>query len=259
MQTAAIKEKSGKNLAETDLYRPIASYLEKNGYTVRGEVNHCDVAAYKGDDLIVVELKRNLSVMLLAQAVERQKITDSVYVAIPRPANKRRWMATFKPIQALLRRLELGLILVSTDRRKPQIDIILHPSPYQKHRRKSARRAVIQEIGNRSADLNEGGCCRRKLVTAYRENAVFVACCLLELGPLTPKQLRTIGTGDKTFSILYRNVYSWFDRIGKGIYEINSRGRSEVGEFASLVDHYRQVIAEHIMADEDHEVMPKHD
>lgn len=237
-------KKSDNSFAETDLYRPIASYLDKQGYTVRSEVNHCDIVAAKDDELIVIELKRNLSVALLAQAVDRQKITDSVYVAIPRPANKRKWMASFKPVQSLLRRLEIGLILVATGRGRPSVDIILHPTPFQRHRRKALRRAILHEIDHRSADLNEGGCCRRKLVTAYRENAIFVACCLAELGPLTPKQLRILGTGEKTLSILYRNVYSWFDRMGRGLYGINSKGRDEMEQYSSLAAHYRQIIAE---------------
>ena len=32
---------------ETDLYGPIHNYLEAQGYTVRAEVNHCDVTARK--------------------------------------------------------------------------------------------------------------------------------------------------------------------------------------------------------------------
>ena len=32
-------------MPETDLYRPVHDYLVKQGYTVRSEVRHCDIAA----------------------------------------------------------------------------------------------------------------------------------------------------------------------------------------------------------------------
>ena len=72
-----------KRMLESDLYQPVKDYLEKHGYTVRGEVKHCDMVAIKGDELIVVELKTGANMTLLVQATERQSISDSVYVAIP--------------------------------------------------------------------------------------------------------------------------------------------------------------------------------
>lgn len=223
---------------ETDLYRPVHDYLAKQGYTVRAEVNHCDIAAVKGDDLIVIELKRAINITLLAQAVERQKITDSVYVAVPRPANMRKWMGQSKSVQLLLRRLEIGLILVSTKSSKPSVEVIFHPVPFDRRKRKSVHRAVITEINGRSGDFNEGGSCRRKLVTAYRENAIHIACCLCLRGPLSPKDLRSLGTGAKTLSILYTNVYSWFERVGRGLYALSAKGRAEICAYSELVEHY---------------------
>lgn len=231
-------------MPETDLYRPVHDYLVKQGYTVRSEVRHCDIAAVKGDDLIVIELKRAIGITLLAQAIERQKITDSVYVAVPRPANMRRWMGQTKSVQALLRRLEIGLILVSSPiphsaiRTPHSVQVLFHPVPYERRKRKSVHRAVLTEINGRTGDFNEGGSCRRKLVTAYRENAIHIACCLSHHGPLSPKDLRALGTGDKTTSILYTNVYSWFERISKGLYALSPKGREEIGAYGELVEHY---------------------
>ena len=229
-------------MSETDLYRPMYDYLVSQGYTVRSEVHHCDIAAVKGEDLIVIELKKGFSITLLAQAVERQKITSSVYVAIPRPSNKRKWMGQTKTVQGLLRRLEIGLILVSLRKSKTPVEIIFHPLPFERHRRKAVHRAVIEEIEKRSGDFNEGGSVRRKLVTAYRENAIFVACCLRELGPVTPRKLRSLGTGKKTLSILGRNVYSWFERVSRGIYGLSSRGRAELEQYPELVERYKELL-----------------
>lgn len=226
--------------AETELYRPIYEYLVAQGYTVRGEVKDCDVAATKGDELIVIELKRSINVALLAQAVDRQRATDSVYIAVPRPPSKRKWLAQSVDVQHLLRRLELGLILVSTESGKPPVDIVFHPAPHERRKRSHKRRAILKEIERRSTDLNVGGSCRRTLVTAYRENAVQIAVCLSELGPLSPKALRTLGAGDGTGSILTKNYYSWFERIERGVYALTDRGRAEIDKYPELVTCYRE-------------------
>ena len=96
---------------ESDLYDPVANYLRNLGYEVRGEVRSIDLVAIHETELVVVELKLRMSLDLILQAVERQRTADSVYVAVaarssgPAIRNHRR-------IRRLLRRLELGLILV---------------------------------------------------------------------------------------------------------------------------------------------------
>jgi hypothetical protein len=80
-----------KVIAETDLAEPLYAHLARLGYTVRSEVKDCDIAAVKGDDLLIIELKKSLSLALVIQATRRQRLTDTVYVAIPRPSNKWKW------------------------------------------------------------------------------------------------------------------------------------------------------------------------
>ncbi len=241
-----VQKQASRTILETDLYRPVHDYLVKQGYTVRSEVHNCDIAAMKGEDVIIVELKRALNISLLAQAVQRQRITDSVYVAIPRPPDKRKWMAQSKAVQAVLRRLEVGLILVSLKRSRPPVEVIFHPVPVQRRKQKHAHRALIQEIASRSADFNQGGSTRRKLVTAYRENAVQIAACFLaERGSLSPRQLRALGTGDKTLSILSRDVYSWFERVSRGVYTITAQGRNELEYYPELVKCFLRALEEH--------------
>ena len=72
-------------MLETDLYKPVYDYLVRQGYTVHSEVKNCDITAIKGEELIVVELKTSFNLKLLAQGAKRQRIADSVYVAIPVP------------------------------------------------------------------------------------------------------------------------------------------------------------------------------
>ena len=222
-------------MTETDLYQPIRKYLVSHGYTVRGEVRDCDVVAVKGDELVAIELKRGFSTGLLVQATKRQRIVDSVYVALPRPESVRAWRGK----QHLLRRLELGLIWVSLDSKEPKVEVVFHPLPFQRQKRKQAKRAVLREIARRSDDFNTGGSSRRKIVTGYRENAIRIACLLERFGRLSPRQLRALGTGTKTHSILYSNFYGWFERVERGVYELGTRGQTELAQYPEVARRYR--------------------
>jgi len=230
-----MRKTASTQLAETDLYPPIHNYLVAQGYTVRSEVQNCDITATKGDELIVIELKRSFSTELLIQAAKRQRIADSVYVALPRPQSRRAWRGR----QHLLRRLELGLIWVSFQSKQPSVEIVFHPLPFQRQKRRQAKRAVLSEMARRSGDFNTGGSRRRKIVTAYRENAVHIACLLDRLGQLSPRQLRTLGTGPKTHSILYSNFYGWFERVARGVYGLSEQGRTELAQYPDLTRRYR--------------------
>lgn len=224
---------------ETDLYQPIRDYLIQHGYTVRSEVINCDITAVKGGDLIVIELKRNANIQLLIQATERQRITDSVYVAIPTPKTKG---SHWRGIQRILRMLEVGLMVVSFDRRQPNVEVMFDPLPYAREKQKRKRRAVLKEIGKRSGEYNIGGSTRQKIITAYRENAIHIACCLDRFGPMSPKHLRALGTGEKTQNILSNNFYGWFERVERGVYKVAACGKAEVSEYPLLFERYYKMI-----------------
>ena len=216
-------------LRETDLFPAVRDYLARNGYEVRAEVKHCDVTARKGDDLILIELKRGFSTDLLIQAAARQRATDSVYVALPHPPCGG-WSKRWRGIKHLLRRLELGLLFVQG----PEVEVVFHPAPFQRQKRKAVRRAIIEEIAGRSADDNTGGSRGVKLVTAYREAAIYVACCLERRGELRPKELRALGASPKTQSILASNFYGWFERVDRGVYRLTAAGRAALTEHAAV-------------------------
>jgi hypothetical protein len=222
---------------ETDLYPPVRDYLVAQGFTVQGEVAGCDLTAVQAQDpsdqgLVVVELKRHLSVDLLAQAVQRQALTDSVYVAVPKPSGSLR-RGRWKAIMGLLRRLELGLILVNVE--TGAVEVACHPLPHQRRRSPTRRRAVIREMRGRSGDHNRGGSRGRKLVTAYRERALEVALRLEEQGECTPRRLRELGCCPKTQRILYDNHYGWFERLGPGLYRLSESGRQALTQYAPVV------------------------
>ncbi|MEW6724159.1 MAG: DUF2161 family putative PD-(D/E)XK-type phosphodiesterase [Bacillota bacterium] len=214
-------------IRETDLYKPIRDYLVNQGYLVHSEVRGCDITAVRGDELVVIELKRNLSVSLLVQAVERQRLSDSVYVAVPRPSGKVK-RSHWQGVQRLLRRLELGLITVAFSTRRPHVEVLFHPLPYERKRNSRARRALLREIAGRSHEYNQGGSTRQRIRTAYWENVFLVACALARTGPSSPSSLKTMGTGEKTQSILHFNHYGWFERVERGIYDLTAEGRRAV-------------------------------
>ncbi len=222
---------TARKILETDLYLPVKEYLTGNGYLVRSEVAHCDITATKGDDLIVVELKTSANLTLLMQATDRQRITSSVYVAIPEPKKRR---ASWRGLKRVLRQLELGLIVVTFSPRKTYVSVVFDPLPYQRTQRSTRRNAVIREIAARSEDYNTGGTTRQPLMTAYRENALFIAACLEQLGPSSPRELRALGTGEKTLNILSANHYSWFQRTARARYEVTDLGCKQTQTYPAI-------------------------
>ncbi len=70
---------------ETELYAPVKSFLEGQGYEVKGEIGACDVVGVrKNDDPVIVELKTAFSLSLFHQGITRLSMTDDVYIAVPR-------------------------------------------------------------------------------------------------------------------------------------------------------------------------------
>jgi hypothetical protein len=231
------------NLKETDLYLPIKEYLLDQGYKVNGEVLNCDVTAIKDDELIVIELKKTLNLSLITQAVNRQKYADSVYVAVAEPKDNK-YSKTWKAALHLLKRLEIGLITISFLKSGKRINIIFHPEEYKPKRSHKKRFNILKEIDNRTYDKNTGGSSKTKLLTAYRENCIFIACCLKKYGPLSPAKLKKLGTGDKTLSILYKNFYNWFDKVDRGIYKLNSLGKKELKKYPDIIKYYKKYLSD---------------
>jgi hypothetical protein len=237
-----------EKILEEDLCKPVSEFLLKQGYTVRSEVNYCDITALKENELIIIELKRNLSVDLLAQAVKRQKSADLVYIAVPKPKRiigSSKW----KDICHLIRRLEMGLILVSFKGKQTFIEVPIEPMYFDRDKSKTLNKKkkenIIKEINGRYLDLNVGGSTRKKLVTAYRENAIFIACCFNMFGALSPKELRSLGTDNKkTTAILSENHYGWFEKVKRGMYNINDQGKEALKDYRELTDYYNNKISE---------------
>jgi len=218
-------------MLETELYQPVKDYLERHGYRVQAEVKNCDIAAIKDDELVVVELKSAANMKLLVQATERQKLADAVYVALPEPSRKNNH---FRGVVRVLKRLELGLITVRFGSAGASARKEFDPAPRSRRSDKRRRQAVIHEIGQRSGDYNVAGSVGKPLLTAYRESAIFVACCLERQGPLSPRKLRAMGSGTKTLGILSKNYYGWFERVDRALYRVTPRGRQEIRRYPEV-------------------------
>ena len=117
-------------MKESDLYQPLKTYLEVQGYEVKGEVHNCDVLAVRGNERpIVVELKLTLNLQVILQSVERLALTPNVYIGVPRKTRivtKER-----KRINKMLRRLGVGLILIDTEHNTNSVEVALDPTPLQ--------------------------------------------------------------------------------------------------------------------------------
>ena len=240
--------KSKKDFREEDLYRPVHNYLCELGYVVRGEVKHCDIAAVKGEQLLVVEMKKSLNLDVILQATLRQKLADLVYIAVPKPG-KELYSKRWHNLGYLLKRLQLGLMVVTLKEDCSYAEVVFEPVAFDmvksKKQNKKKKQELVKEFEARYGDYNTGGCTGKKLVTAYREMAVHIACCLVKYGPSKPKALRLLGTdGKKTTTILRMNHYGWFDNISRGLYGINEKGQQEAKAYTELYQYYMGLLEE---------------
>lgn len=226
--------------AETDLYAPVRTFLQRRGYEVQGEVRGCDVVARKGDELLVIELKRQFSVQLLMQAVERQEYADAVYVALPvRSATS--YPPNYRGLRRLLKRLELGLLLVRFLNRSVRVEIAFHPEAQRPRRRKKARAAILREVEGRLVEGASGGSATRggrERLTAYRQAAIHLALLLRDHGPASPSELRRLGGADRAQQILSSNYYGWFERLERGVYALAPEGAESL---ANLGERIREI------------------
>lgn len=229
-------------IKESDLYGPVKEYLDSLGYDTKAEVKDCDIAAVKDDTLIVVELKTGFTIDLIYQAIDRQRIADGVYVAIPLP--KRGYMSPhYNDMKMLCRQLEIGLIFVGfTQSGKGHVDVLLHPKEFAGIRMNRKKRlAVITEHNARTGSVNTGGVTRRKIMTAYREDALRIVKILSENEPLKTEEIRKLGGCEKTSTILSRNFYKWFKRQnteekGKPLYSVTEAGLAALEEYRDLLE-----------------------
>lgn len=213
-------------MKETDLYPPIKRFLEAQGYTAKAEIGGCDVLAVRGDEPpVIVELKTGFSLKLLLQGIDRQAVTDAVYLAIAEPKRSLR-----NDLVKLCRRLGLGLLTV----RGGTVEAVCDPEPYAPRKMAPRKSRLLKEFANRVGDPNTGGSTRKPLMTAYRQDALRIAQSL-GAGPMKVKLLREQTNVARAQTILHGDVYGWFERVERGIYGLTPKGVAALADYAEVI------------------------
>lgn len=225
---------------ETDLYPAIKLFLEGQGYEVKAEVEDCDVVARRGEEPpVIVELKLSFSLPLLIQAIDRQAISDDVYIAIPKPtksAGGALWKRNRRGLLKLCRRLGLGLITVDMKLEAGRaVQVHADPAPYTP--RKNARRTgrLLKEFSQRVGDPNQGGSSKVKIITSYRQDALRCLVFIHKNGPSALKDIRAGTKVERAGTIMQANHYGWFERVGRGTYAVTPQGEAGFNEFSDVI------------------------
>ncbi|MCL1935314.1 MAG: DUF2161 family putative PD-(D/E)XK-type phosphodiesterase [Defluviitaleaceae bacterium] len=229
---------------ETDLFLPIKNHFEEMGYKVNAEVKNFDIVLSKDDgenyiknnkkEIIIIETKLRFNTKLLFQAINAQKITNFVYIAIPMQVKR-----DFDKILYISKKLGFGVITVS-DKNRVEINISHEEINCNLPKNAAKRDSIIREIKNRKFDTNEGGSSRKKIKTVYKEQSIQIATILLNVeGSISPKELIDIyGCPKSTNNILNINIYDWFERVGHGRYKISQIGKYEMENVYTDISQY---------------------
>lgn len=227
------------NFYEKDLYPPVKRYFEELGYTVRSEVRGVDMTAIIGSRMALFEFKRSFTAGLLFQALDRQRISGATYMVIPRPKRTR----VLKQITHIAEKLELGLVTVDLQSKAAFVDC--EPC-FEKTLNNKRSRAVFKEAASRALDGNAGGSVNAKLLTAYRERSVQVACALYKNGQMRAAELKSRCRAPDCAAILRNNYYGWFIKTGNGFYFLSDLCFNEIehGRFKAAFDFFMRDTAD---------------
>lgn len=230
---------------ESDLFKPVCDYFVSHGYDVQAEVNSCDLVANKNGETVIAELKTSFCLKLIYQALERQSMTDLVYVVIPRPkrgAKGSQWRSMLK----LMKKLNIGIITVAMDSPLRSVDVVASPEPSDVSKNSRKKVALVKELQSRNMRSNTGGINKSKILTAYREKSIFVLCLLWQLEKASPSEVAKLTGLENAGYILSRNYYGWFKKIAKGVYALSDEGLKAVSgsEFSEAIEFYKNMTKE---------------
>ena len=219
-----------KPLRETDLYAPIKLLFDGQGYTVKSEIGSADVVACRADeDPVIVEMKTGFSLSLFHQAVARQAITDSVYIAVPRGSGQS-FQKALKNNLALCKRLGIGLMTVRL--KDGLVEVHSDPAPFRPRLSKPKRARLLREFAKRVGDPNTGGATRSGLMTAYRQDALKCLQFLVSAGPTKASKVAAACEVETARRLMADDHYGWFERVETGIYGLTPKGLQAVTDYA---------------------------
>ncbi|QTL02418.1 hypothetical protein J5J86_16670 [Aquabacter sp. L1I39] len=212
---------------ETTLYEPVKRFLEQLGYTVKGEVGHCDIVGLRDEDpkvVVIAELKLAFNLELILQGVDRASCGDEIWLAA-RLSTKGKGRESDGRYRNLCRRLGFGLLGVSASGR---VDILVSPAAPMPRNNARRRSRLVEEHQRRQGDPVAGGGTRKPIMTAYRQQALACAAAMVA-APQRPRDLKAACPDAQ--KILRRNVYGWFERSARGVYGLTDLGRSALASW----------------------------
>ncbi len=213
---------------EADLYPPIKTYLERQGYEVKGEVGAADIVARRGDELIIVELKLGFSLTLFHQGIARLALTDDVYLAVPAGGQAKALKANVK----LARRAGLGVMTVRL--RDGLVEVLADPGPYAARGAKKKRTRLLRAFDRLQGDPNAGGATRHGIITGYRQDALRCARFLAVHGPSKGAAVKEWAEVPQATQIMAVDHYGWFTRVSRGIYDVTDAGRRGLADYRDV-------------------------
>ena len=213
-------------MKETELYAPVKKLFLSQGFDVKGEVKDIDVIAYHQDVMIGVELKTKVSLKLIYQAIDRQKVLDQVYIAIPKDAIYQS-KSLYRNFTHLLKRLEIGLIIVNGDSAEVIIEAVPFDRNLSRSRYKKRKTMLDKELRLRKNNKNVGGTNGKK-ITRYKELVIDIGNYLISNTKASPKEIKEKTGIEKTASILQKNYDGYFQRVERGIYQLTEKGKNDI-------------------------------
>jgi len=215
----------------------VKAYFTSLGYEVKGEVGAADLVAVprgtpEGCEPVIVELKTSFTLSLFHQAINRQSMSDQVYIAVPRKSGKAA-MVAIRRNKMLCRRLGIGLITVRIS--DGRVDVHCEPAPFVPRKIKKRKLKLLSEFERRHGDPNEGGMTSAGMMTSYRQGALRCAKVLHDEGACKGSYVAKMAGFDKATTLMASNHYGWFEKIERGVYGLTPAGAKALEEHAAAV------------------------
>ena len=187
----------------------------------------------KGDDEpIIIELKTGFSLTLFHQAINRQSMSDNVYVAVPRKSGKAA-LTALRRNKMLCRRLRLGLITVKLS--DGHVVVHCEPKPFTPRKIKAKQTKRLSAYDKRHGYPNKGGMTSSGQMTSYRQGALRCAKVLHDEGACKASYVAKMAGVEKARNLMADNHYGWFEKIDRGVYGLTPMGASALVENAEIV------------------------
>ena len=181
---------------------------------------------------IIIELKTGFSLTLFHQAINRQSMSDNVYVAVPRKSGKAA-LTALRRNKMLCRRLRLGLITVKLS--DGHVVVHCEPKPFTPRKIKAKKTKLLSEFDKRHGDPNKGGMTSSGQMTSYRQGALRCAKVLHDEGACKASYVAKMAGVEKARILMAANHYGWFEKIDRGVYGLTPMGASALVENAEIV------------------------